>query len=1037
MFSFLSRRTAVSTLTSIVQSTHLPLDHITYYCYIMRSLLVICCAVVMCLDGYAQYRFRNITIEDGLTENSITDIFQDSDGYMWVGTQDGISRYDGYRFKNFNISSVDSISLSDNFLWGFAEDSLGYIWCCSRDGVNRIDKTTGACRAFYPNDESRIPGSNQAASLAISGGLVYVVFINQIYTLPVQQNYHAGASFKPFDLEDGNVVYNVFTAKSQQSIYAITRNGIYDLTANRRCTIPNFTSSELSTFFPVTAGVGDTIWFSTGRDLYSLVTLQMKVDRAEIDLNDARIYGIGIQGAQKWLSTDQGVWITEGNQVVRQITKNGTYKHGLPSNFISALAVDKLGNIWLGTSGNGICLYVPDHDQFKFLGEETFGTTEMIRSIVQRGNTLYLCTEGQLLTFRLEVAQITSSLFLQDIITPLDPVQFGSEDNVSPTSIALGPDSAVLIGTRSGSILVLDQSNRIIHQVKPVQPGKRNLQISGFCVRRNGEIWVASYNGLFVLSHDYKLLRMYNLGDYGLEASYFLSVFEDKNQNIWLGANNGIFRYSDEDNQFVHYKYDKNDLKHSPGFNFVTGFVDLEDGNLWMSTFGGGLSKLNLTSLEFEHFTTQDGLANNVLNGIQADGNGRLWMSTNKGISRFDVTTLKFVNYNKSDGIYFSEFMMNAHYQNALGDLYFGTPTGVVAFNPLGLDKSDHEVELALTGLDVNYVDKSHRLKSSRLELYPNDESITIHFAGLHYSESDRIRYRYKMDAGDTSWVETEDVKATFTSLPDGRHFFYLNATNAIGNWNTTPLIYEIVVHPPYYKTWWFIAIIVILVLFVLILIIRHFAQLKMKRRLRELTIKQEVNKEKQRISRDLHDTIGAQITYLISSIDYESTAFNEQETAFEKLGDKARNIMTELRNVLWVLDKEEVYFVDFSRKVSDYVNKVLEPTGTICSFEITNTEDVKLSPALVSNLFRIIQEALNNVIKHANAKHVAIKFGIKAGFIEISIRDNGIGFDESSGKPGHFGIKNMIGRTKQIGGECQIVSTASGVRVELEIPIN
>ena len=429
-------------------------------------------------------------------------------------------------------------------------------------------------------------------------------------------------------------------------------------------------------------------------------------------------------------------------------------------------------------------------------------------------------------------------------------------------------------------------------------------------------------------------------------------------------------------------------------------------------------------------------MVNSVLECIMHDGDNILGVSANKGLSIINISSGDIINFNKSDGLYFSEFMLNAFWKNAFGEMMFGTPAGLVVFNPNNVVDSKKEVPVVLTKLEINYLDNCARLKGDVLTIYPKDKTITVHFAGLHYSTSNRVRYRYKLDGYDADWVETNEVKATYTSLPEGHYTFYINATNSDGNWNKIPIAYQWVVQPPYFKTWWFVSLVVIITLALLVLIIRHFAQLKIKKRLRELKIKEEVHREKQRISRDLHDTVGAQITYLISSIDHESTGNEKMLQGYERLGEKARNIMTQLRNVLWVLDKEEVSFADFSRKVSDYALKVLAPTGIRCTLEIEDHEEVTLSPAVVSNLLRITQEALNNIVKHSKATLVLIRFGIKEEILEITIRDNGVGFDTMTERDDHFGIQNMLNRTNDIGGTCQIDASENGVEIQIRVDI-
>ena len=359
----------------------------------------------------------------------------------------------------------------------------------------------------------------------------------------------------------------------------------------------------------------------------------------------------------------------------------------------------------------------------------------------------------------------------------------------------------------------------------------------------------------------------------------------------------------------------------------------------------------------------------------------------------------------------------------------------MVIFQPEDITITKDFAPIVFTGLDINYKKSKDRLTADVINLYPEDKSVTIYFAGLNYSNSSKIRYRYLLKGYNNSWVETDNLSASYTSLPNGEFTFLVNVSNQDGIWSETPKEVKIIVHPPFYKTWWLLLMAALIILFITILVIRYFSQRKIKKRLNELKIQQQIHQEKQRISRDLHDNIGAQITYLISSIDQEAYRAGERQSVFEGLSDKARNVMTQLRQTLWVISKEEISIEDFADKIRDYSTRILSVSDINCYVSYQTDKLYHLSPIVVSNLFRIIQEAQNNVVKHAQAKEVKIDLSLNDDWITLKIMDDGKGIANKEQLDDHFGLKNMKDRATELGGNINILAN-NGCHVIIEIPI-
>lgn len=986
----------------------------------------------------AQHRFEHIDIEDGLTENAITDIFQDSEGYLWFSTQDGLSQYDGYQFKNYNVSLDDSSSLSDNFLWSILEDSLGYIWSCSRNGINRIDKKTGKCTRFFHNFSGISNSSNEVNDIAIYNGELYCYLYIGIYKISIQDEYPARDNLIETLVNDLNGVSPIggfVEDKKNKRLYGVVVEGLIDVINGLTIRSSIFEQEDKSKFQRGIQSDSGDLWMNSSRNVYHVNYEKDSLLPFWYDFKGAHIFRVSSIQDQLWVGTNRGLYIfSKEGQLERHVVNNERRANSLSNNAVTAILEDHQGKVWLGTASSGINLYDPGKDRFQFLAEETFGGKYYVRSTFQDKNRLLVGTTNGLYLIRLKSEDlIIPSDFLSDQVESIEKLEFPGFSKLNIGAINKGFGNDILLGN-GDHILVLDEEFKLKETVATKAKLPHTNSTSKIIKTSSNELWIASHHGVFVLDSAYQLNRVYYDDDAGLETSYFLTVFEDNEGSIWLGSNFAVYQYLPEENTFENFSHDKNKPDESPAFVFVSGFEDFGDEYLWIATYGGGLSRMHKKTHHFVHFNMGDGLINNVCNGIVKDEEGNIWLNTNKGIAKFNTHTETFSNYTRQDGLYLDEFNLGSYYQNALGDIFFGTGKGLVAFDPSQIENASYEPNLLINKLEINYKEATERLIEGRIDLYPEDKTVTIHFVGMNFSKSDKIKYKFQLSGYNEEWIETKSLLTSFPSLSDGEYTFKLNVTNEDGVWNSTPLETKFIVHPPFYKTLWFISISSILLISLSILIIRYFAQRKIKKQLRAMEIEQAVYQEKQRISRDLHDNIGSQITYLISSIDEESYKREEQDF-FDQLGDKARTMMTQLRQTIWLINKEKIRLNDFIEKIRDYALKVCTATSISPMVEADESENPQLSPTTVSHLFRIVQEALNNAIKHSGADQIKISIRIVDSHLELNILDNGKGIKQLEEKQGHYGLKNMRDRVKELKGEFMF-SNQEGLSIEIRIPL-
>lgn len=980
--------------------------------------------VLVALGGQAQYRFNYLTTENGLVENSVNDIYQDQQGFMWFATQDCISMYDGYRFTNYTVSNNAAYSLSDNFLWGLAEDSLGNIWCCSRNGINCIDKKTGRVTWFFTS----LKGTNQITSLAVHKGSIFAIIQNEVFTIPIQKQYPKQNNIIPISQKLTIPIqpYSMIIDSISGNLFFIGNSGIYNF--SKQSVISANIESKSAHFHLETANCFGSIWFTNGKQLYYLEDRNTKLVPFKFDFKDNFIFDFFSVGKELWVNTNNGIYIFINDNLQYHITKSPVSNTsvetlGLPSQSATGGFYDKSGKVWIGTAEQGIATYKPQKDQFKYLGIETFGDKNSVRGMVQDGEDRLFVYGSKTYILELNSSSFCSHKFAQAAVKSKISLEFKNILSSEITTMGVGFNNDILLGTDKKGLFLLDKNFNIKKSILQANNKTGGLKIYNLLTRKDGEIWVSTNSGIYILDIQYVIKEHLPINTNGLNSSYFISIFEDKENTMWFGTNIGCFKYDENKGIFKNYPYLKGNLKKSPAFNFVSQFEDFGDGNLWMSTYGGGLSKMNKKTETFTHYSLERGLNNNVCNGMLSDSLGNLWISTNKGISKFDTKTEQFINYGKEDGLYFTDFALGATFKNKNGELLYGTPIGLVIVNPNQIKPSLYYPPLFIEDVNINYEKANNRIDNGVIQLYPKDQALTLRFVGLNYSNSPNIKYKYKLKGYNENWIVTSNQLATYTSLPAGTYFFQVNVTNTSGEWNKKFTTLKIIVHPPFYKTWWFICIVVLVLSTLLVLIIRFFSQRKLKRHLQEMRILNEVNNEKQRISRDLHDNLGAELTYISSIIDQKAYLINdpEKKADLELISNSSRHAMRQMRETIWAIQTDKITLENFAEKVLTTSKKYAEVANIQLKVNFGG-ENYTLPPSKVIVLLRVCQESINNAVKYAKASKIVVDINAEENLFTISIKDNGLGFDIEKVKMG-YGLLNMQERAEEIESTLKIIS--------------
>jgi signal transduction histidine kinase/ligand-binding sensor domain-containing protein len=1003
-----------------------------------------------------QFRFSHLGISNGLSQNSVHFIFQDSEGYIWLGTQDGLNRYDAYSFRTFRHNKSDTVSISDNFITGITEDNEHNLWIATRNGANRFDRKTEKFSRIFPEGMDKNYFHN----------VVRRIFKDRSGNICFSSNKHfycartnaANNSFSIERIDSGCPKNTYYDADANGDLLAADSLGFLDFTnvngtysgGKRLVTDTCFLKlSKTPLVYPGKKGlcclVDKNKIFIYDRQTKSGIRKDLPVSNYQCISEDTK--------GNLWLGGDRGVLVldTKGNVIGSAVNKPGTTT-SINSNNILSIYCDKNGTMWVGTSEGGVNIYNPFQDVFvtcrKEQDSEKSISDNLVWSVFQDEKKLFVGTSSGMNIFSLKETGFKNVRSFEDNIVSRVFINHDSKGKAlgSITSIIkTGPD-AYWAGTKGNGILVINSEGKITEQFSPGNLQNGSGTIFHLMRSRDGSIWISSNGGICRYDFETKEFENLKIGPAFVPSTYVISSYEDKKGNIWISTAAGLCCYEPATKQFQNYVSNYTD-KNSISYNIVTSCMENSAGQLWVSTLGGGINLFDPKSNTFKSYTQDNGLSNNVIYGISEDEEGNLWMGSNAGISSFHVKEGIFINYFPGDGIISNEYSQNGTFKNANGELFFASPEGLLIFDPSTIHENAGDPPVILSSYAVNYT-KQHAYPvtlAKSLDLAWNEKTVSFEFSALDYTAADKINYSYKLEGFDNDWVIANPGQriATYTNLPFGNYIFKVRIRKNGSEWSREHLNIAVNVIPPFWFSWWFILAEICVALVLLIFIIRYYSQRKLRKKLRESEVQQKLQFERERISRDLHDNVGAHLTYIIQSLDNISykivkTPSEQSVEKIDSLGEFARGTMQQLRETIWAINKEEISVQALKDKIQEHLTRLASAVGNIrFSVQLSGEVTAVLKPSQAIHIFRLVQESLNNAIKHSGAQSIDVQLSlVENNFLLVSIRDDGKGFDANAVFEGHYGLENMKSRISEIGGKMLIDSEPSkGTEIKFEVP--
>ncbi|NLL27504.1 MAG: histidine kinase [Bacteroidales bacterium] len=953
----------------------------------------------------AEIKFENYSSEvfsyrRGLSQNSIQCIMQDSDGFMWIGTWDGLNRFDGYNFKIYRPDYINPEGkISNETVTSIAEDKNGNLWIGTDHGLNMFDKKNNEFTSFHYNfyNKNGLPADSIKHLLFDKSGLLWIATNNGLCSYDIEEKIFKTYYFisKNEATIPSNSVKRLFI-DDNNFMWIGTNSGIAVMDLNTK-SIKRIKNSNHNVKSIIQ--VDENIWVGTSSGLrfYNSNTLEnvdLQSDFHFFDNSDITCLLLDMKN-RVWIgSSDKGL------NVYNIKTKKHSYinnkfnsRYGLSSNSIQSLYMSKFGEIWVGTF-NGLNMfsdYSFKFPHYRIIGPHYDYKKNVVSAfhVLKNGNLL-VGTSGGIVSFNT----------VDKSIHDFSPENF---DDVQVRAINILENGDVWVGTVNKGLYLLDENGRMKKCFKTQNtPGLISNTIWDIKFDKKGFLWLAMEGG--VSKMDLKTHKFNNWQFLGREekdhisGSFIRNLCIDKNGIVWLATFNGLNRLDPATGKIFVFHHDKRNPNSLPNDRILSVF-ESSDGYLWIASFGGGLSRYDRKTATFTNFNVKNGLPDNVIYDIIEDDKGFLWLTSNVGLIKFNPLTSTFIKYDVNDGIQSSEFNLGAAYILPNGEIAVGGMNGFNLFNPNKIVTNKYVPKIVIPEFKIFGEALNRSIQDGdTVILKPGNNFFSISFSALDFANPSKNNYAYILSNYDKDWIKVDASKriAEYTDVTPGTYKFTVKGANSDGLWNNEGISFTIIVKPRFYKTWFFKFSLIFLSMVTVFILIRV--------RIKKIRKKSEVDKKMLKVEKEKFDleqrALRLQMNphFIFNSLNSIQSYIisNETESAVNylaKFSQLMRLILSTSREKYISLSQEILllkYYIDMENmRFKNKFNYEIRVEGVI------DTDKIGIPPM-------IIQPHVENAIIHGllNKKNgncnLFVQFWKQETHILCVIEDNGIGRDKA-----------------------------------------
>ncbi|MEX1116529.1 MAG: two-component regulator propeller domain-containing protein [Akkermansiaceae bacterium] len=971
-------------------------------------------------SGTGQFLYAAWLTSEGMPHNSVTSAFQGTDGYLWIGTGKGVSRFDGVRFENFSVSE----GLPDNNVLSMMEDRRGRMWAGTERGV-----------ALREAGKWRHPGKGWPATL--------------IWSLA-----QAGDGAVWAGTEKGALRWNGGQSPPEAVTVTAGHPEVRSLLADgasgamwilHRTELFRWEDGQLERF-PQLEALAD------GRELWRIqrdregamwiggdgFLAKRGNSRSEwVEMTSAMPDAEGIH-IDMLSATDGTLWVATRNRGLRFL-RDGVWKRfgveeGLSHDDVRSISEDTEGNLWVSTNGGGLNRVV--EQQIEVFGRgRGLGRHVTTALALDKDGVTWAGSDGA------GVLKLKGNDF--------EP---GLPDGLLPTgyvwSLLAADDGALWVGTfRDGVMRWKDGKAEWI----TVRDGLTRNWVPSLMEDRRGRVWIGTRHGGV---HRWENGTLKTLrGSPDEEGVAINQMLEDRDGTVWAATGgDGLYAWKSGDFQR------EGGAEGLPN-DWVAALHEDSQGRLWIGTGGGGLALREAG--RFRIWTQYQGLLSNSIQQIQSDAHGCLWLGTDSGLQRvviaelFEVMdgrrdTVAGVAFSRADGLPTPQFTGghgNLSLRDPSGALWFSLASGAVRVQPEFTRKDPIAIRVSIESASSergelwNFETPGAAARRDDVGFPPGTGTVRLRFTANLLRAPEKLRFRHRLIGLEQDWQDSSNERVvSYSSLSPGDYQFEVMAVGRDGRWQSDATAIGFHIQPFFWQTMAFRVVMIMIGLGALTAAVRWWSLRRIRRKMQLLTQERRVEKERSRIARDLHDDLGASLTEInfLGTLAADSLEKGTTKNRIEGVVERAQRMAKSLDEIVWTVNPANDTLASTANYLCSRTQESLEVLGMRCWLEVSdNLPEMPLDSELRHHLLMVVNEAIHNVLKHSGAREARLFLGNEGTSLVVRVEDNGCGFGPDEVPPGRNGLANLRRRMEAVGGKCTITSAVGhGTRVRFDVPL-